>query len=379
MSLQEHAQHSPTPVAFAPTRQGLQWLESIPGFVGLWRVGAPLEADAQAVEPDRFFLVATRKIRGPDRLRIEARLAAHMETRLLRLRTTTPGNMAHPPELCCREAWDLGLEAELIAGDDKPREKLSDLALGTPQPRAAQELFRSTLELALRCYPEPYMFRSAVLRGSPVGFPDFVDPQIETRRVFAEMVRSLGDAWLLLLGRYTTRRVNRSQRLSEHFQSRPLLRHLLDWAYSKRPLDVAMPESARATWQELRSLLLDGFATSTQQLKRKPCKHSELPDEIAAQRRGIFGRFSGRREAPSSLATRIDALLLQLILAIRPDGSADLELLNAAILRMRKAEGPTMAHPTWEKLRREALCLRRYAPDQVPLQVGSSSHLRAET
>jgi hypothetical protein len=249
------------------------WLSSIPGFVALWRVGARgvtgLErAESQRIEPERYLLVAEQSISLSDRARLEATLAADRGTRLLRLRTSTPSRIRERSRLCCREVWDLGLAAELIAGDDALRLEAREYSIGSPQPNAALDLCRSLIELMVRAWPEPFMFRSAVRRGSPAGFPEGLDPQAESKRVLAELCRGMGDAWLILLGRYDIPLPERLRRLLDHFATRPILKSILSWAYGERPLDAELPEDAKTMWFELRALMLDAYANALQQETR---------------------------------------------------------------------------------------------------------------
>jgi hypothetical protein len=353
------------------------WLSSIPGFVALWRVGARgvtgLErAESQRIEPERYLLVAEQSISLSDRARLEATLAADRGTRLLRLRTSTPSRIRERSRLCCREVWDLGLAAELIAGDDALRLEAREYSIGSPQPNAALDLCRSLIELMVRAWPEPFMFRSAVRRGSPAGFPEGLDPQAESKRVLAELCRGMGDAWLILLGRYDIPLPERLRRLLDHFATRPILKSILSWAYGERPLDAELPEDAKTMWFELRALMLDAYANALQQETRHQFNVQELPDHLQVSHRSWLSRIGGIvRPSFATDSDRIDALLLQLIIAKQSATKDDPGQVGRIIRRLGEAGGPALANPCWDSLRSEALCLRRFTRDAEMTQLGA--------
>lgn len=333
---------------------GTRLQSMVPGFSSFWLAGstaagalevAPLGSSWVCGSDIAFVLVTEAAIPAPTLRCLRAGIGLRLGGMRVRLR-----NFKKPwlPQQVSkhREGFEWMEARRLLSGDEGDALSLDDSFTQRPAPAAVENLCVDSLELMLRCYPDvPMLEREA----TPTA------PQL-VQGALVELARNLGDAELLMSGRFT---VSRAERGDAHVEisdtDRSTYRSIIDWAYGPEAPLEATPVEPTEIWSTLRDQLLEILRAAVEErLSGELAQNRELLQHVRNCRRGLWSRIQRFVRGKKRAGGREYAQLL-LLLSLGEAYENDRALLEQGARLLSLIGGPILANPDWHKLRREAL------------------------
>lgn len=330
---------------------------TLPGFASIWLVGSAADREFELATTGSawvcsselsFVVVSNDAIPGPTLRCLQTGIGIRIGGLRVRLRHfRSPWLQQQLPGQ--REGYELALRRKLLAGDAAPIEALDMSFTERPSESAAENLCVDTLELLLRCHPKAPMLDRQPVVGA--------HRELVLRGGLTETARNLGDARLLLEGRYSVDREERMLALRELHKAGTPQNHIFDWAYSAQPLLEEPPVDPDALWILLRDEVIEILCRAVEKrIGRELSDPSEILSHVRNCRRGTWSRIKRFFEGKKRAGGREYAQLLMMLTLLSDDaheGARD--LMRNAIHVLSLVGGPILANPDWGKLRREAL------------------------
>ena len=342
---------------------GPKLARSVPDFQALYLVGLPALGELEFVETASawvcdsemsFVLISGSPIAGPTLRCLQAGIGMRLGGMRIRLRHFHSDWLAVQARKR-REGFELMQARRLLAGDGGPVDQMDSSWLSEPSPDAAENLLVDCLELLLRAWPE-----RAMLERWPST--DAERAKLILKGSLTELTRNIGDALLVLNGRYECSLAARRARLAE-LAVGDAMAAILAWAFGSLPLLEPVPgpepHSLESAWTALRQTTIATLADAVgRRLGHSIGDSRDLLSNVRNCRRSLRSRlrrlFQGKKRAGDREFTQ---LMLLLCLALDEPESASKQLLDRAAKLLPLLGGPILANPDWPKLRRETLLL----------------------
>lgn len=344
--------------------------DALPGLTSIWLVGSAAQRGGGGSESFElattgsawvcsselsFVVVSEEAIPGPTLRCLQTGIGIRIGGLRVRLRHfRSPWLAQQMPGR--REGYELALSRKLIAGDGTAIEAIDTSFVTRASASAAENLCVDTLELLLRCHPRAPMLER-VIAPENTGGDTSLHAELVLRGGLTESARNLGDARLLLAGRFAVDRKDRLKALLTLLDEDSSSARVAAWAYSAQPLLEELPLSAEDLWIELRNQTLDILCRAVEsRLGRTLDSEVEILNHVRNCRRSTWSRikrfFAGKQRAGGREYAQL-LMMLTLLSDETQEGARD--MMRAAIHLLSLVGGPILANPDWGKLRREAL------------------------